>query len=383
MNDFDASIVRCEDYSEENVKKALEEALDAIDGLDFVKPGMKIAIKPNLVSFKKPEAAATTHPMLLKVLCSMLLKRGATVVIGDSPGGPFTPVGMNRIYMATGVSMLIRPGVALNRSMAQSEADFPEGKLIHSFPYTKFLEDADAIIDFCKLKTHGMLGMTAAVKNLYGTIPGLMKTEIHYRFPGEADFSDMLIDLNEFFKPKLTLVDAVIGMEGNGPTVGTPRHIGAIVASKKTYYADLINARLINMDIKGLPTLQAAYDRDLAPDDYRKLKVYGDVESFVVHDFKAPPVRGLSFMRKGTFIHAVASAALEHKPKVHKKLCIGCGKCAQICPAHAITMKHRYPVIDRRKCIRCFCCQEFCPKAAMQVHRPLPAKVLNRVKKKD
>ena len=383
MNDFDASIVSCKDYSEENVKSAVKEAIDAVGGLDFVKPGMKIAIKPNLVSTKKPEAAVTTHPMLLKVLCDMLLECGAQVMIGDSPGGPFTAAGLSRAYTVTGLSELVKPGISLNKSTAQCEADFPEGKMVHSFQYIEFLKDADAIIDVCKLKTHGMLGMTAAVKNLYGTIPGLMKPEMHYQFPGEADFSDMLIDLNEFFKPRLTLVDAVMCMEGNGPTAGTPRYIGAVVASKKTYYADLVNARLINMDITGLPTLKAAYDRGLAPDDYRKLNVYGDVESFVVHDFKAPPVAGLNFMRKGTFLHAIASRALAHKPKVHKELCIGCGKCSKICPAHAITMKHNYPVINRKKCIRCFCCQEFCPKAAMQVHRPLPARILNKVKKKD
>ena len=94
------------------------------------------------------------------------------------------------------------------------------------------MQNADYIIDFCKLKTHGMVGLSCAVKNMFGCVPGTNKPEYHYRFPGEADFSDMLIDLNEYAKPVLSIVDAVVGMEGNGPTNGTPRFVGAVIAQQ-------------------------------------------------------------------------------------------------------------------------------------------------------
>ena len=380
MENYDVAVVRCKTYDVETVKPALEEALNAVNGLDFVKPGMKIIIKPNLVSFKKPDAAATTHPALLEALAEMLLARGADVTIGDSPGGPHSLPLLNRVYAATGMDRLEKLGAKLNRNMNEKTVDFPEGKVLKNFTYTEYLDEADAIIDFCKLKSHGMLGMSAAVKNLFGTIPGLKKPEVHYKFQNDAEFADMLVDLNEYFKPRLAICDAVVGMEGNGPTAGTPRQIGAIIASKSTYYADVVGAELIGMNIDGLPTLQAAYERGFAPASSKNLRVYGDIRALTVDDFKAPPVRGLSFMRKGNVLHFISKAALEHKPTLKKRLCVGCGECARMCPAKAIEMKNKNPLISREKGIRCFCCQEFCPRAAMVAHRPLAAKVLNKLK---
>lgn len=380
MENYDVAVVRCKTYNVEAVKPALEEAVNAVNGLDFVMPGMKIIIKPNLVSFKKPDAAATTHPALLEALVEMLLARGADVTIGDSPGGPHSLPLLNRVYTATGMDRLEKLGAKLNRNMNEKTVDFPEGKVLKNFTYTEYLDEADAIIDFCKLKSHGMLGMSAAVKNLFGTIPGLKKPEVHYKFQNDAEFADMLIDLNEYFKPRLAICDAVVGMEGNGPTAGTPRQIGAIIASKSTYYADVVGAELIGMNIDGLPTLQAAYERGFAPSSSKNLRVYGDIRALTVDDFKAPPVRGLSFMRKGNVLHFISKAALEHKPTLKKRLCVGCGECARMCPAKAIEMKNKKPHINREKCIRCFCCQEFCPRAAMVAHRPLAAKVLNKLK---
>lgn len=380
MENYDVAVVRCKTYNVEAVKPALEEALNAVNGLDFVMPGMKIIIKPNLVSFKKPDAAATTHPALLEALVEMLLARGADVTIGDSPGGPHSLPLLNRVYAATGMDRVEKLGAKLNRNMNEKTVDFPEGKVLKNFTYTEYLDEADAIIDFCKLKSHGMLGMSAAVKNLFGTIPGLKKPEVHYKFQNDAEFADMLVDLNEYFKPRLAICDAVVGMEGNGPTAGTPRQIGAIIASKSTYYADVVGAELIGMNIDGLPTLQAAYERGFAPASSKNLRVYGDIRALTVDDFKAPPVRGLSFMRKGNVLHFISKAALEHKPTLKKRLCVGCGECARMCPAKAIEMKNKKPHINREKCIRCFCCQEFCPRAAMVAHRPLAAKALNKLK---
>ena len=380
MKNYDVAVVRCKTYDVEAVKPALEEAVNAVNGLDFVMPGMKIIIKPNLVSFKNPDAAATTHPALLEALVEMLLARGADVTIGDSPGGPHSLPLLNRVYAATGMDRVEKLGAKLNRNMNEKTVDFPEGKILKNFTYTEYLDEADAIIDFCKLKSHGMLGMSAAVKNLFGTIPGLKKPEVHYKFQNDAEFADMLVDINEYFKPRLAICDAVVGMEGNGPTAGTPRQIGAIIASKSTYYADVVGAELIGMNIDGLPTLQAAYERGFAPASSKNLRVYGDIRALTVDDFKAPPVRGLSFMRKGNVLHFISKAALEHKPTLKKRLCVGCGECARMCPAKAIKMKNKKPHINREKCIRCFCCQEFCPRAAMVAHRPLAAKVLNKLK---
>ncbi len=201
------SVVKCGSYEENEVKQALSDVLDAIGGLDFVKKGMTVAIKCNLVSMMKPEQAATTHPVLVKELCRMLSEKGAKPIIGDSPGGLYNNAFLSGIYKATGMHSCEEVGAKLNRNFGVSQAEFPEAVKAKTFSYTAWLDEADAIINFCKLKSHGMMGMSASTKNMFGAVPGVTKPEYHYRFPNAADFSDMLIDINEYFKPVLCIVD--------------------------------------------------------------------------------------------------------------------------------------------------------------------------------
>lgn len=377
------SVVPCASYTEKDVKPALEKLLEPLGGLDFVKPGMKIIIKPNLVSALKPESAATTHPVLLCALTEMLSAKGAEVVIGDSPGGLYNASYVNRIYNVTGMHETEKYGAKLNQDFRQTETLFPKAKVLKSFTYTTYLDDADFIINFCKLKTHGMMGMSAAAKNMFGVIPGLIKPEYHYRFPDYADFADMIVDLNEFFKPKLCIVDAITGMEGNGPTAGTPRDIGALIASENPHAADLLCAKLIGLTKENVPTLDAAYHRSLIPAVAEELSVVGDWQPFLQSDFKKVVSHGsMRFGSNGKgrlnkLKDTVLVKLLRSKPVLCKHECVGCNKCGEICPAKAITIVGGKAVIDRKKCISCFCCQEFCPKGAMKVKRTFVARVLS------
>lgn len=377
------SIVPCADYTRERVKPALRDLLKPLGGLDFVTPGMKVVIKANLVSAMKPEAAATTHPELLCALTEMLKEKGAEVVIGDSPGGLYTSSFVNRIYAVTGVGEAEKCGAKLNQNFKQTPAEFPDAKVLKNFVYTSYLKDADVIIDFCKLKSHGMMGMSAAAKNMFGAIPGTTKPEYHYRFPHYADFADMLVDLDEYFKPRLCLVDAVTGMEGNGPTAGTPKKIGALIASENPHAADLLCAKLIGLTKDDVPTLDAAYRRSLIPASVEELSLIGDWHPFLQTDFQVVAAHhSLEFSGDGSSrLRALGASVigrmLRSEPRLHAAECVGCNQCGQICPAKAITMVDQKACIDREKCIRCFCCQEFCPKGAMKVKRPLMAKILS------
>ena len=293
---YDVSVVPCGDYAYETVRPALEKAVAAVGGLDFVRPGMKIALKTNLVIFASPDRAATTHPMVLRALCDLLTERGASVVIGDSPGGIYTPAYLKSVYRACGLTDLVREGVSLNENVAEKQADFPEAVSARHFTYTAYLDDADAIIDVCKLKTHGMMGMSCAAKNFFGTIPGTMKPEYHFRYPTYEAFADMLIDLNDYFKPRLAVCDAVVGMEGNGPTAGTPRKIGCLLVSPSTHKLDLVAASIIGLTKEKVPTLQAAHRRGLIPENAEDLAVSGDPAAFFVPDFKnVATLSGLGF----------------------------------------------------------------------------------------
>lgn len=378
--EYTCAVVPCPDYYE--AETALARALAAIGGLDFVRSGMRIVIKANLVAAMKPEAAATTHPALVTALAGMLIERGAEVVVGDSPGGLFTVAALNGVYKATGMTEAEAAGAELNRNIAYHTVKI-DGNTMKELTYTDYLDDCDAIIDFAKLKAHGMIGMSAAVKNLYGVIPGLLKPETHYLYPNAGDFADMIIDINEYFRPKLklALIDAVVGMEGNGPTAGAPRTIGALIAAKTTYEADEAAAKLIGLKTEDVPTLLAAKRRGVIPEGGA---VFGDPEALAVKDFESVPRRSMtSFgVTKSRFLKRFVDRTLDHKPSPIKKKCVACEKCMRLCPAKAITMvrrgKYVYPKIDRSKCIKCFCCQEFCPKGAMIVKRNPLMKILQK-----
>ena len=249
---------------------------------------------------------------------------------------------------------------------------------------TAYLKQADAIIDVCKLKTHGMMGMTNAVKNFFGIIPGTMKPEYHYKYPKAADFADMLVDLCEYCKPRLCICDAVVGMEGNGPTQGSARPIGCLIAAQSAHKLDLAACGLIGLTPGEVPTLTAAIRRGLCPDSAEKLTIFGDPAAFTVPDYKTVPSQASVFFRSGgngpfsRLADSVKFHMFTPLPKLRAKDCVGCKKCANICPAKAITMKRGKPRIDRKACIHCFCCQEFCPKGAMRVGRSAFAKLLER-----
>lgn len=372
-------ITGCEDYQYSHVKWAMEELLKKIHGLDWLQPGMTVAIKTNLVSAAAPEKAVVTHPTVLAVLTEILKKRGAEVVIGDSPGGLFTVGALERNYRLSGLEEAKAAGAKLNLDISTEECHHPEAKVMNSFVCTSWLLKADAIIDCCKLKTHGMMAMSANVKNMFGVIPGTMKPEYHFRFPKHEDFADMLVDINTCLRPKLYLTDAIVGMEGNGPTSGTPRQIGALLASKDPYGLDLLCAHLIGLQPEQVPTIMAANRRGLCELSLDSLRILGEYKPYVVPDYQnitklgsiefssVVPKFALPFVRK----------VLKARPVPEKESCIGCEKCRQICPAKAIHMQEKKPVIDTKKCIRCFCCQEFCPVGAMKVHRSWLARRLS------
>ena len=179
----DVSVAACAAYTPEVCERALTEVLAPLGGLEWVRPGMRVVIKANLVAAMKPDAAATTHPTLLAALTRLLKRRGAAVVIGDSPGNRFTSSVLEHVYRVTGLAEAEAAGAELNRNFDQKEASFPEAFVARRFSYTAYLDDADAIISFCKLKSHGMMSLSAATKNLFGVVPGTTKPEYHFRYP--------------------------------------------------------------------------------------------------------------------------------------------------------------------------------------------------------
>lgn len=361
----------CPDYSPEACRRAVAAAAGS---LEWVKPGMRIGVKLNLVHAAPPEAAATTHPALVGALVELLQARGATVVLGDSPGGLYTAAYLDRVYRSCGLTDL---GAELNHDCSIGQGTFPQGRVLRQFRYTAWLDGCDAIINFCKLKTHGMLAMTCAVKNLFGTIPGTMKPEYHFRFPQALDFARMLVDLQLYWKPQLHLVDAVVAMEGNGPTAGTPRPLGLVLGAENPFLLDEVCAPLIGLRPEQVLTQQAARERGLIPE----LPFPPELEPYRQTDFRLPPAKSTLFRsllpgKAGQALGAAVQKLISPRPVLTPEKCVGCGKCRDICPAKAITLENGKPRIDRSQCITCFCCQEFCPKGALEAKRTALARLL-------
>ncbi len=378
----EVSVVKCNDYNENNVRSALTEALSAIGGLDMIEPGMKVGIKVNLVTGAKPEKAVTTHPMMVCELIKLLSEKGAEVVVGDSPGGLYNAAFVNGVYSVSGLKSVEKAGGKLNQDFSEKMASYPEGEVLKEFEYTAWLDGVDVIINFAKLKTHGMMGMSAAAKNMFGVVPGVVKPEYHFRFPDYDKFASMIVDLDEYFKPVLSIVDAVTGMEGNGPTMGTPRHIGCVIASPSPHKADLVCANILGLTPDRLPILSAAIRRGLCPVSMSELDITGDPDEFYISDYNNIAHRSsIVFNGKGVFkgmLFRIIQWAVRSRPALKKDECVGCRVCENICPAKAIKMVDGKAKIDRGECISCFCCQEFCPKGAMKVKRPFIAKILDK-----
>ena len=362
-------VKKCDSYNADEVEKVLKEVFGLLGGIErYIKPGMKVVIKPNLIMKKRPEDAATTHPAVVRAVAKLVVSLGASVVIAESPGGVYTKGFLEGIYIVCGYKELEKTGVVLNYDTSVVDIPVSSGKITKRLTVIKPIADADLVISVSKLKTHGMTIMTGAVKNYFGIIPGALKAEYHARMPKHDDFADMLVDIAGSVKNQINIVDGVIGMEGPGPTAGYPRKIGCILAGTNPYAVDVVCADIMGLRDEDVPTITSSYKRGLVSKD--EIEVIGDkVEDVRVKDFLVPgAVKREASLRSRVL--KLLTLFIRPKPVFIHSKCIGCQECVKNCPAKVIVMKNKRPCPDLRKCIRCFCCQELCPVKAVEISRP-------------
>ncbi len=369
----------CKTYDVARIKRELVDSVDLLGGLNqYVSRGERVLLKVNLLMKKRPEEATTTHPAFVEALAEILLEHGCEVIIGDSPGGPFTQSALKGIYKACGYETLAKSlPVTLNYNVNAIEVHSDTCKILKKLSVIEVMTQVDKVISVSKLKTHGMMRFTGAVKNLFGTIPGLTKAEYHFKMPGIEEFSDMLVDVCMNANPVLSFMDGIVGMEGAGPSAGEPRAVGVILVSPSPYALDLAAVDIVGMEATTVPTVMRSIERNLVSNSLDKINLLGtSIEAFRISDFKIPKIGNPEFLRKAPKpVKKLADLMLKPRPVFRYSKCVGCGECARSCPPTAIIMNQKRPVVNLEKCIRCYCCQELCPAKAVDIHKPLMNKL--------
>ena len=364
-------LAQCPDYGQ-SLEEKIEKAFDALQVWDKIRPGMKVVLKPNLVMSSKPEQAIITHPAFTAAVGKCVQKAGGRVVIAESPGGPYTPAAMKAMFRATGYrDMAEACGFTLYTDCKSREVTLPQAKRCRELSVVEPFLDRDYLIDLPKLKTHSMVGFSGAVKNLFGTVPGLQKPELHCRFPEREPCSEMLCDLCHFLGPDLSLMDGIWAMEGNGPTGGQRRDLYVIAGSESPWALDVAAASLVGLEPEKIAMLREGHERGYGPLDLSELELVGDpMETLLAPDFLRAQASSTDFIdRLPKFLRPAAKKLATPYPRIDKKRCVGCGKCAESCPQHTISLRDGKAVIRYQNCIRCFCCHEMCPKHVVQIKR--------------
>ena len=376
-------VKECLTYNLPQLIPVMEDLIDNTGFAQKIRPGVNVLLKPNLLAGRHPDKAVTTHPVFLEALIIVLQKRGAKIKIFDSPGGPFKKWFLKSAYETSGlVDLAKRTGAELNWSIEEITIDNPQGKLCKQLVIAKVVTEADLIINLPKFKTHGLTILTGAAKNMLGCVPGLKKAELHIKYPELDDFSDALVDVALGVPASLTIMDAIVGMEGSGPGSGDPRLLGLVLAGENPFIVDLAMAKIINLKIEDLPMLAAAAKRGLLP-DWSQVRIHGrGLEKIKISDWKLPPTAGKLNAVSNIIPRQIRNFAMKRLrplPYIVKDICRGCGECVRDCPAKCMSMMEGKAEVNLKQCIRCYCCQELCPHRAVELRRTWLGNLLFRL----
>ena len=370
------SIERCTNYEREAVRNALTRLLQPLGGMGaFVRPGERVLLKPNMLSAKAPEKAVTTHPEVLRGVIELVREAGGIPMVGDSPGIG----GFRRVAEKSGILRVIEETGAEPVEFAETVEVAGRG-LFRRFEIARPYMEADRIINIAKLKTHEIMTMTCAVKNLFGAVVGTGKAAWHLKAGADRTmFARMLLEIYLLRRPDLNIVDAITAMEGNGPGSGDPRHVGLLLGGINPVAVDVIAAEIVGIPNKLLHVERMAEKLRLDGADRARIIAVGTpLEEARVKGFRLPHISdvqfGLPLFLKNRLRHYLTS-----RPCAITERCGLCGVCVDACPPRAMAIKGGKLTIDYHSCIRCFCCRELCPDGALDVIEGSLLKYLKRI----
>jgi len=362
------SLQALSDYDPDRVRQALHLLLKPLGGIGhYIKPGQKVLIKPNLLSGKSPEKAVTTHPEIVRQVILLAQSAGGIVSVGDSPG-----IGKaESVARKCGILAVVE---ATGAHFAPFEESVPislDAGTFHHLEVAKEALEADIIINLPKLKTHQMMGYTGAVKNLFGLVVGMRKARLHLQAgTDKAFFALMLLELAERFKPALSIMDAVVGMEGDGPGSGDPVQLGALLASPHPVALDTVATTMVNLPEQRVWTQSIARQTGRQGVSIDELELLGvPIETLRTTRFRPAKNADVNFGLP-TPVKNLLKNAITAQPEIDQA-CQRCGDCVKHCPPQAMTLDANGVKIDYGRCIRCFCCQELCPHNAITTQQGL------------
>lgn len=377
--DNKVSLLKLTSYEPTAVDQALEALLEPLGGMKrFIKPGQKVLIKPNMLAGKVPEKAVTTHPEIVRAVIKQAQAAGGVVSLGDSPG-----IGSpENVARKCGILAVVEEtGIRFAPFEKSIQLPIAAGTF-HELEVAEDILQADVIINLPKLKTHQMMGLTCAIKNMFGAVVGLRKPRLHLQAgTDKAFFALLLLELCETLAPALTIVDAVVGMEGEGPGSGDPIKIGALLAGAHPQAVDTVATELLGLRPHQVWTQQKALDTQRAGTQLTELELVGEsLNHLKITGFRPAKMTDVNFGLQGVF-KSFLKNSLTARPEPDHSHCQLCNACVTHCPPKAMKIENRQLKIDYDLCIRCFCCQELCPHAALITKQGLLLRLNNFLRK--
>jgi len=331
--------------------------LEPIGGMkQYIQKGERVLLKTSLLIPSDPKKAVVTHPAVIQSLAQTILEIGGVPYIGDSPSGQFTKRRLEKTYQKSGLTTVAKDlGIELNYDTSVTKIDIPQGKKLKKTPICDYVLHAEKIIAVPKIKTHSYMIMTLATKIMYGAVPGLTKAKYHSLFIRRVAFADMLLDVLSVKKPDLIIMDGITGMQGEGPSGGTPVDLGVLLASQDAVAMDLAVCDMLNIEPICIPTLRQAKIRHLWP-------------SKIQYPLLAPQdVHYTGFQLPSSAGSLILGSKNHRQQPIPTEKCTACGQCVEICPKQAIQIKESRASVDYTKCIACYCCHEICPYEAIKL----------------